>query len=103
MTEVSAEAVQGVLNGIADDIERYGHYQGLSKQTLWSVDRTSGQCCLLVNPTRLMSNIERDLVLDEMERRIRAIVGEDMSFTYFSDNYPTDEVLAMLRGTDAAL
>lgn len=83
--------VQDILNSIANDIERNGHYQG--RLTVDEYGGPLARCCVVSNAT--MARIRRtpleEAVLDELRRRMgnRPIA--------FNDTYPTEVVLETLR------
>lgn len=82
------QEVRALAAGIADDIERNGHYRGYP-QTPYSSTRPDGPCCLVVSPSSYKVGI------DMWHDLIELIPVEDPIF--WNDHAPTDEVVGTLR------
>jgi len=86
-----------ILNSIADDIERLGHWQG-------EPDPAGQPCCVAVNPTIrkgyawAQRDAIRDLILARAGIYVLDAVSAYMALYDWNDRTPTEEVLRVLRG-----
>ena len=93
------QEVRDLAAGIADDIERNGHWQGVQSQPHFlpfATDKTRVlPCCLRFNPT-----LGPDWVSSPVGYALEALIPADKTpwgVVRWNDETPTAEVLATLR------
>lgn len=80
---------QQLARSVADDIERYGHYKrGAAIEFSFN-----GPCCVYINP----SHRDADPVVMRQFNWLLANHVSHALLSVWSDNTPTEEVLATLR------
>jgi hypothetical protein len=88
MSEIPQD-VRALAAGIADDIERNGHYQGVGKS--WVPAHPDWKCCVVDSPTYNNSAVLLRSALIDLLPRIQC------SVVCWNDRTPTAEVLGTLR------